>query len=135
MRVKLDSGAVMPTKSYLDDAGWDLYALEDDRVPQGGYAVLKTGVHLQIPKGYFGLIQPRSSWSMRGLITAGVVDAGFTGDIRVSVINGGDADKIVRAGDRIAQICIVPVLGCALEPGDELDPSERGDKGYGSTGR
>ena len=135
MKVKLDENAHVPTRSYRTDAGLDLYALEGGVIPHGGYKVFKTGVHVQIPEGYYGRIAPRSGFLMKGMITDGIIDAAFRGDIRVSILNLGDADKVVEVGDRIAQLVITPFLGVGLEVTDELDSSDRGANGYGSTGR
>ena len=135
MKVKLDSGAHVPTRAYPTDAGWDLYSRESAIIPRDGYWTFHTGVHVQIPEGYYGRIAARSSYLGLGMITCGTIDAGYRGEITVTILNLGNADKVVEPGDRIAQLIIEPVLGVGLELVDELEPGDRGNKGHGSTGR
>lgn len=150
MRVKLDPGAFMPERAHDTDAGLDLRAMEDKVVPAGGSAVFDTGVHLELPSLWVapdstpefrtktvGFIKSRSGLMMNcGVVSlGGVVDMGFTGSIRVKLYNHGTEDYHVKRGDKISQLVILPILTPSLELVDELEDTERGDGGFGSTGR
>lgn len=137
MRVKLDNGAKMPTKAHDPDAGFDLYARELKLVPAHGSAVFDTGVHIQIPYGFAGFIKSKSGLNINhGIISDGLVDAGYTGSIRVKLYNLSDIPYVVCEGDKISQIAIVPVLMDSLELFDgDFEETERGGKGFGSSGR
>lgn len=137
IRVKrLSPTAKLPTRSHAYDAGLDLYANETV-----GYlpnvAKVETGVAIEIPKGYVGIIKDRSSMAARGwTVAGGVIDHGFSGGI-VVVFNTGlhtRFDDVIRAGDKVAQLLIVPCLTLAVVEVDELSQSERGSNGFGSTG-
>ncbi len=134
MKIKLDKWAHMPTRAHRWDAGLDLYALEDGIVDYS--ATFATGVHVQIPAGFAGFIKSRSGlMSKHGITTDGTIDCGYTGPIKVTLINHGPASYMVKAGDKIAQLVIVPCGLPELELVDELEETERGDGGFGSTGR
>lgn len=137
MKVKLDKGAIMPTRAHDTDAGYDLYARFDARVmPLPDGLTIDTGVHVEIPAGYVGFIKSRSGMNInRGLTCEGVIDAGYTGSIAVKLYNHGQYMKKIAAGDKIAQLVILPIITPDLELVDELEPTERGDNGFGSTGR
>lgn len=139
MKVKLDPGAVMPSYAHEYDAGLDLYARTNGEKisipPLGGFQVFDTGVHLQIPAHFCGLVKSRSSLLMKGVMTDGLVDADYTGSIRVMLFNHGEYPYHVFPGDKIAQIVISPCLRPPLEPADDLPNTERGSNGFGSTGR
>lgn len=134
LRVQLDEGALMPTRAHDLDAGYDLYAKESARVYE--CYIFDTGVHIQIPKGYAGIIKSRSSMNIvHGLQSEGVVDAGYTGSIRIKLCNHHSTPYTVHAGDRIAQILIVPVLTPELVKVDKIDGGDRGSRGFGSSGK
>lgn len=103
--------------------------------PYGGSKVFDTGVHLAIPQHFCGLVKSRSSMLMKQVVTDGLVDCGYTGSIRVILFNHGPEAYTVRPGDKIAQIVISPCLCVPLELVDELEATDRGDAGFGSTGR
>lgn len=135
--VVLDEGAVMPSKAHKDDAGYDLYSMAEQTIYAGNSAVFDTGVHIAIPKGYAGEIVSRSGLNIKYDIICpqGTVDAGYTGSIKVKLYNMGKYNYIVRKGDRIAQLIIVPVSKAELVKVDELTCTDRGDTGFGSSGR
>lgn len=160
MRVKLDEGAIMPTRAHDADAGLDLYAREDKVVPAGGSAVFDTGVHVELPylsydRGLLqykdgitypvteirflkttGLIKSKSGLNVKHNITSeGVIDYEYTGPIIVKLYNHGTEDYSVRKGDKISQLVIVPVMIPELELAEELEETERGNNGFGSSGR
>jgi dUTP pyrophosphatase len=133
---KLSPEAVLPTRAHADDAGLDLYALEDATLADGEGKIVKTGVAVALPAGHVGLISDRSSMAKRGLKTAGgVIDAGYRGELGVVLLNLSGKPQSVAKGERIAQLLIFEVATPAVLEVKELDATERGDKGFGSTGR
>lgn len=138
MKITLDAGAVMPTYAHEYDAGLDLYARKDIEpvvIPAGSFAIFDTGVHMAIPQHFCGLVKTRSSMLVKGLKTDGLVDADYTGSIRVIIFNHGPVPYWVNPGDKIAQVVIAPCLRPPIELVDSLDPTDRGENGFGSTGR
>lgn len=134
---RLDENATAPTKANTSDAGWDLYSLEDVEIPPTSRSLIKTGISLQIPKGFVGLIWPRSGLAVKSGIDvfAGVVDSGYRGDVGVCLYNSSTEVVKVSKGDRIAQILFQPVPYFQLTEADELSSSERGESGFGSSGK
>ena len=137
---KLDERAVTPTYGTQYSAGADLYALLDeaaDILPHETRLV-KTGISVEIPEGYCGLIFARSGLaSKRGLAPAnkvGVIDADYRGEVMVALHNHSEATAKVEPGERIAQLAIVPFLKAQFEEVDELSDTVRGAGGFGSTG-
>lgn len=136
MKIMLDKGAKMPTRAHEWDAGLDLYAMDEKHIPGECGVVFNTGVHLEIPRGFVGLVKSRSGLMMNQSITTdGTIDADYTGAIKVKLFNHGIFTYKVNKGDKIAQLVIVPCLRPELELVDEMDGTERGDQGFGSTGR
>lgn len=142
MEVKfyLDFGAYMPIKAHDMDAGYDLYAIENETIGIMRGATIETGVHVAIPERYCGLIIGRSGLNTKHgvFVPVGLVDAGYTGPIKVKLYNLGDEPYFIHVGDKIAQLVIVPIWQGALREVDEeyeLGASERGNNGFGSTGR
>ena len=154
--VKLDEGAIMPTKAHDADAGFDLYAREDCDIHwyyspskefgadgyarffggREGSAKFDTGVHIEIPEGYVGFIKSKSGLNVRRGITAdGVIDSGYTGSIVVKLYNHSEKTYSVKRGDKIAQIVFLPIPSITLKQVDELGETDRGDNGFGSSGR
>lgn len=143
----LSKEAKMPTRSNLSDAGWDLYSTEDVVITGGQRKIVKTGISLQIPDEWVGLIWPRSGLSVKkGLdVLAGVVDSGYRGEIMVCLYNTNtqlqlfadenDPSVTIKKGDRIAQILFQRVPDIHLVEVDELSNSDRGEKGFGSSGQ
>lgn len=139
MRIALDNGAFVPTKAHEADGGYDLYAPADATVYNVRGTIINTGVHVEIPKGYVGIIKSRSGLNIRqNIICEGVIDSGYTGSIVVKLRLMTDLQNEwvrINRGDRIAQLVIVPCFSEALEIVDELDDTERGNNGFGSSGR
>lgn len=141
MKIKLDPGAYMPARAHEDDAGLDLFSMEDKVIwPAalvGDGAVFDTGVHMEIPHGYFGKIESKSGLNVNSGVVShgGVVDSGYTGSIKVKLYNHGPRGYAVRKGDKIAQIVIQPYAAPELELVSHLDETERGSRGFGSSGR
>lgn len=136
--VELDHSAVQPTRAYEHDAGLDLYSanINDTVIPSFGFATFDTGVHITIPNGFAGFVKSKSGLNIKHNLTAdGVIDAGYTGSIVVKLYNHGADDYIVKYGDKIAQLVISPVLLPELMLGTLSRNTERGDNGFGSTGK
>ncbi|WP_294378437.1 dUTP diphosphatase [uncultured Slackia sp.] len=127
----------MPTRAHMHDAGADLRACEYCSIGSRQFAMVPTGVRVSIPEGYFGLLAARSSLCMRGLLMAngvGIIDAGFTGEIKVPLFNAGCTPSSVLAGERIAQLVVIPCELPTFRMVDGLEDTERGEGGFGSTG-
>ena len=141
MRVKLLSeNATVPTRGSNESAGWDLYAAEDTIVPARGKAIIATDIAVAITTGYYGRIAPRSgmSWKNHTDIGAGVVDSDYRGSVGVVMFNHADTDLQITKGDRVAQMVIEKINTAPLllvPDGVELDDTERGEGGFGSTGK
>ena len=136
MKVMLDEGAKMPTRAHTYDAGLDLYAMEDGYIRANQSHTFDTGVHVKIPEGCVGFIKSKSGLMVNhGITTDGTIDCGYTGSIRVCLFNHGGSKYEVKAGDKIAQLVIVPCVLLPLEQVDSLGKTARGDGGFGSTGR
>jgi dUTP pyrophosphatase len=137
---RLTAEARPPTRAHEDDAGFDLHAVESASIPPGERASVGTGVAVAIPEGHAGLVVPRSGLAARhgiSLVNApGLIDAGYRGELRILLMNGDPDDTFtVEPGDRIAQLVVVALAGPRLEEVAELDPTGRGERGFGSTGR
>ena len=137
MKIKLDNGAYMPTRAHETDAGLDLYCREDKMLWQGQSVTFDTGVHIELPKGYFGKIESKSGLNVNhGVVSlGGVIDEGYTGSIVVKLYDLGSESYRFHRGEKIAQLIIQPYLAPELELVDELEETDRGNAGFGSTGR
>ena len=137
MKIILDEGAKMPTRAHADDAGLDLYSRENRVIYPHSSATFDTGVHVEIPQWYVGMIKSKSGLNVKyGLTSEGVLDCGYTGSIRVKLYNHSDEAYTVAAGDKISQLVIMPIIAPELELVKAFGTeTERGDNGFGSTGR
>jgi dUTP pyrophosphatase len=133
---KVSPEATLPTRAHADDAGLDLYSLEDVLLaPQQG-KTSRTGIALALPPGHVGLVADRSSLAKRGVKTAGgVIDAGYRGEIHIVLWNISSVPVELKRGERIAQLMILPVATPAVLEVRELDETARGLKGFGSSGK
>ena len=135
MRVKLTEGAKAPTRAHATDAGLDLYAMHSGIVHAGRTATFNTGVSVELPAGTAGVLLPRSGlMTKKDILTFGVIDESYRGEILVHMFNEGPDDYFVQAGDKISQMLIVPVRYEAVEVSETLSDGERGEAGFGSTG-
>ena len=132
---RLDPAAIIPTRAHSGDAGLDLYALEDEYVTTGVVTTIHTGLAVGIPYGHVGLIWPRSGLAVRsGIDTlAGVIDHGYTGEVQVLLTTHSDSRGWIKAGERVAQLLVVPIAYATPQVVDALPGSARGDGGFGST--
>ena len=135
MKIKLDEGAKI-TRAHKTDAGLDLYARETRIVEARERAFFDTGAHIELPPFTMGEIRSRSGlMKNHGITTDGTIDVGYTGSIGVTLFNNSGYAYTVNKGDKIAQLVIVPIIIPELEEVDELDETERGAKGFGSSGK
>ncbi len=137
---RLAATAKLPSRATNGDAGLDLYSSEPCRLEPGARASVGTGVAVQIPEGHAGLVLPRSGWAAKhgiSLVNApGLIDAGYRGEVRVLLLNTDRNDAFeISEGDRIAQLLVVPFASLDPVEADSLAESERGEGGFGSTGR
>ena len=130
---------MVPSYAQPGDAGADLRSAEALTIPAGERRLVKTGISIALPAGYVGLVHPRSGLALKHGITVlnapGTVDAGYRGEIMVTLINTSNEDFEVSAGDRIAQLLIQEVVQAKFLLVDKLPDSDRGQSGFGSTGR
>ena len=136
MKVMLDAGAFAPTRAHRTDAGLDIKSPVTTKVPAHGSTVIDTGVHVELPHGTAGMIKSRSglnTWF--GIVSEGVVDVGYTGSIKVKIYNHSDKYYLIQRGDKLAQLVIVECIFPDVEIVDSLEDTERGDNGFGSSGR
>lgn len=134
MKVKLDPGAFLPVRAHENDAGLDLRAMETKYVFPGEHTIFDTGVHIEIPPGFVGLLTSRSGLMSKGITSRGTIDSGYTGSIRAVLFNHGPESYLVHAGDKITQLVVVPALIESVELVASLEETERGADGFGSTG-
>lgn len=136
IKIKLDDGAKMPTRAHSADAGLDIYAREWRYIPSRSSYVFDTGLHVAIPEGYVGFLKSKSGLNVKhGLTSEGVIDAGYTGSICVKLYNNSNDPYTVNAGDKISQLVILPIITPDLELVESLDDTDRGENGFGSSGR
>lgn len=137
MKVILDKGAFRPERAHDVDAGLDIKSPRDILIPALDSRTIDTGVHIEIPNGFVGFLKSKSGLNVNHCITSeGVIDAGYQGSIRVKLYNHSREGYMVHAEDKISQLVVLPVLLDDVEIVDAFDKAtERGDNGFGSTGR
>lgn len=139
--LRLDPDLPLPAYARAGDAGVDLVAREDVTLAAaGGRALVPTGIAIALPEGYAGFVQPRSGLAFKHgvtcLNTPGLIDSGYRGELKVCLINHDPTEAFeVKRGERIAQLVVQAVENVTFVEVDALDDSERGDKGFGSSGR
>jgi dUTP pyrophosphatase len=138
--IKLREAAILPTRAHDSDSGLDLYAAESARIAPGGRVSVGTGLVVQIPEAFAGLVLPRSGLALKHGIalvnSPGLIDPGYRGELRVLLLNTDRTETFeIEPGDRIAQLLVAPFA--AAEPVEvaELDETRRGLAGFGSSGR
>ena len=133
---RLNEDSIIPTKANHSDAGWDLYSIENLLIEPNSRALVKTGVSFAIPERYVGLIWPRSGMAVKhGVdVFAGVIDAGYRGEIGVCLFNSSEEDFYIQKGERIAQVLFQKISQHELIEVLDLSHSDRGLKGFGSSG-
>ncbi|MDZ4169428.1 MAG: dUTP diphosphatase [Coriobacteriia bacterium] len=135
----LDSGLPMPAYAHEGDAGLDLFAAHDTCIEPGERVLIGTGVAVAIPEGYAGFVQPRSGLALRSGLsfvnTPGLIDSHYRGEIKLIAVNLDPVDSIrVTRGQKVAQLVVQPVVRVVPVQVTALDPTTRGEGGFGSTG-
>lgn len=132
----MEPWAICPTRAHKNDAGLDLYAADGQIVPAHGSAIFDTGVHVQLPPYTVGDVDPKSGLFFKhDILTHGTIDESYRGSIKVKLWNLGDVDYQVSPGDKIAQLVIKEIHRPPIKVVDDLDDTDRGVGGFGSTGR
>ena len=135
---RIHPDAVMPAYAHASDAGMDVRSVRELVIPPGGRALVPTGLVVNLPAGYEAQVRPRSGLALKAGVTVlnspGTIDAGYPGEIGVILANFGQDDFKVNVGDRIAQLVIAPVLQPVVVEATEVDSTDRGAGGFGSTG-
>lgn len=135
---KLFVDAQLPQKAHAGDLGYDLFSLGVTTIYPGQTTLVSTGVCVQFPEGYGALIRDRSSVSTKRnlFVVAGVIDNGYTGEIKVALHNAGEDVQRINNAEKIAQLILIPTVDFSVEEVEEIESLDgRGEKGFGSTGR
>ena len=137
MNIYVEKGAYAPYRAHKTDAGLDIRSRDNRLVKAHGWALLHTGLHVQLQHGTAGLLVSKSGLNVNhGITSTGLIDEGYTGEIMVKLYNHSDENYLVHAGDKISQLVVIPVLYEDINLCDSLDENtERGDKGFGSSGK
>jgi len=136
IRVKLDKDAFLPERAHYEDAGWDIKTPYDFEIEAGGSAIIDTGIHVEIPYSYVGLLKSKSGLNVKyGITSEGVIDCGYTGAVIAKLYNHGDKAVAFKRGDKITQLVVVPINTDTIEEVSEISGGRRGNAGFGSTGR
>lgn len=136
VKVMLEPGAKMPHRAHPTDAGMDLFAMEGGTIPPCGSVSFDTGVHIGIPSGYVGLLTSKSGlMAKQGITSRGTIDSGYVGSIKAVLFNHSHNYVQIEKGQKITQLVILPILTPELEEVDSLEDTDRGEGGFGSTGR
>lgn len=137
MKVVLDEDAYMPTKAHEADAGYDLRTPKRVVLRRHDCVCIDTGVHIQIPKKWYGKLESKSGLNVRhGIVSlGGVIDSGYTGSIVAKLYNLSDEDYVFDPGDKIVQIIFMHYGRFIMDQVDEMEETERGDGGFGSSGK
>ena len=136
IKVMLDPGAYAPERAHKADAGLDLRSPIKTRLYAGEAVVIDTGVHVQIPTGYVGMLKSKSGLNVNhDIVGEGVIDSGYTGSIRVKLYNHGTESYMIEVGDKISQLVIMPIETPEIELVCSLEETDRGCCGFGSSGR
>lgn len=135
MKIMLDDFALEPVRGHSKDAGLDLRTPKPFWLHPGENKIIDTGVHVEIPDGCVGLITSKSKLMAEGITSRGTIDCGYTGSIKAVLYNSGKEGRKFEVGEKITQLVVLPCIIPELEFVSELEETERGDNGFGSTGR
>ena len=135
MNIQLDEGAYFPVREHVPDAGADLRTPERFVLHPHSHKSIDTGVHIEVPYSYVGMVKSKSGLMLEGILTDGTVDSGYTGSIRVVLFNHSGKTKIFEKGDKIAQIVIMKIVSPTFVQVEKITGGDRGDRGFGSTGK
>ena len=139
VKFKLGEGAIVPSQATSTDAGWDVYANQDINIPLYGLKLVPTGLSIELPDGYEAQVRGRSGNALKRGLTigqgVGTIDAGYRGEVGVLIKNMNPYGVDIAKGDKIAQLVIKEVPKVTWKPAGELSTSDRGEKGFGSSGK
>ena len=137
MKVVLDKGAYMPKKAHEADAGYDLRTPKRVVLRRHDCVCIDTGVHIAIPDGWYGKLESKSGLNVKHSIVSlgGVIDSSYTGSIVAKLYNFGDKDYVFETGDKVIQIVFMQCGNFSLTQFDKLEETDRGDNGFGSSGK
>lgn len=137
MKIELESFALPPERAHSTDAGMDLKSPICTTVPARGSVVIDLGVHMELPYGTVGILKSKSGLNVKhGITSTGTIDEGYTGSVKVKLYNHSDTDYIIHRGDKVTQLVVVECLYPTIEIVDHIKrDTERGEGGFGSTGR
>lgn len=133
MKMVLDPGATV-NRAHRNDAGLDLFATKGGWLFPKCRKTFGTGLHILIPEGYVGLLTSKSGMMQKGITSRGTIDSGYTGEIRAVLFNHGWRFVKIKKGQKITQLVVLPIVIPELESVSELEPTDRGEGGFGSTG-
>lgn len=135
---RIHPDATLPSYAHPGDAGMDVRSVDDLVIAPGSRALVHTGLVMMLPPGYEAQVRPRSGLALKKgvsvLNTPGTIDEGYRGEVGVILVNFGEEDFTVAKGDKIAQIVVAPVTVAEIVEADEVDETQRGEGGFGSTG-
>lgn len=136
IKFKLDEGAFEPVRAHATDGGADIRTPKQFVLSGRSSAIVKTGVHVELPEGTVGMLKSKSGLNVNSdIVSEGVIDQGYTGEIVVKLYNHGDEPHEFHAGDKVTQLVVMPVEFPTYVQADEIGGGERGDAGFGSSGR
>ena len=137
MKVVVDKGAniPIPTRAHKHDAGLDLYAKKSGWILPKCRKVFDTGCHCEIPEGYVGMVTSKSGLMLKGITSRGTIDCGYTGSIKAVLFNHSWRPVHIKKGQKITQMVVMPIITPELEFVGSLEETDRGDGGFGSTGK
>lgn len=135
LQFTLEPGAKMPTRAHKHDVGLDLYATKGGWIFPKCRKTFDTGFHAAIPPGVAGLLTAKSGMMQKGVTSRGTIDPGYTGSIRAVLINHSWKFVKIESGQKISQLLLVPIITPELEPVEQLEETDRGAGGFGSTGK
>lgn len=137
LKIIIDKGAYIPERAHDADAGFDIKTPKACRVARKGSTIIDSGVHVDIPRGHVGMLKSKSGLNTKhGIVSEGVIDSGYTGSIKVKLYNHGEESYNFNKGDKITQLVIMPIANISnIALVDKFNDSERGNNGFGSTGK
>ena len=135
MKIKVGRNGFVPQRAYPSDAGLDLFSPVSLVIPAGGIEIIDTEVSSAIPVGFVGLITSKSGLMAAGITSRGTIDSSYRGTIKAVLYNNSKEDYSVQRGDKITQLVLLPIITPELEIVSELDDTDRGNGGFGSTGK